>query len=146
MKRLFAAALLLALLAPTTAQGFTMAHRFHRCRFESVDGHAGYTQWEKRTLIACAVDHFQVPGGFGTVLAIAQRESGPYIDCHARNSHSSATGALQIVRGTWDRWYHTFSPSLHHWGWGIGYDRAQCRANVIIGVRAMHRYGLGAWS
>lgn len=145
VKRL--ASLLLALwIVGGTAQAapaFTIAKRYHRCRFESLDGRAGFNSWEVRSTIACAVDHWSVPGGYGTALYIAERESGLY--CHARNAYSSATGIFQVVAGTWASWYRSLVPDLNRWHWHIGYDRSQCRANIIVSVRAMHRYGLGPW-
>src|SRR5262245_54023103 len=105
MRLLLAALIGVMTLAPSLpeAHACSIAKRYRVCRFESLDHHRGFSSWEVRSTVACAVDHWSVPGGFGTALYIAERESGLY--CKARNPYSSATGIFQIVDGTWASWW-----------------------------------------
>jgi hypothetical protein len=114
--------------------------RHRQCRYESSNGHAGYTDWEARQTIRCAVDHF--PTSLATAFYVAARESG--YECKAQNPVSSATGVYQVVSGTWESWWSVLAPRLE--GWGIRNNRRLCRANILVSIASAHRWGWSPWS
>lgn len=121
---------------------FTPAKRHAHCRYESWNGHAGFTDHEVKLLISCAVDHYSVPGGAVRALYVANRESG--YECRARNPFSTASGVLQITASTWNSWWSTLAPRLNP-EWRLRKHVLGCRPNVMIGILAAHRWGWGPW-
>ena len=72
--------------------------RAETCRYARWDGHPHWTEHEIRLAIACAVQHFPVPGGLSYALCICEHESSFY-------PHASAgtyMGLFQLSDGEWN--------------------------------------------
>lgn len=94
------------------------------------------SSWHVQRLIKCAAAHWEVPGGEQMALAIAWRESRFQHDAY--NSSSGAAGIYQHLLKYWpDRAYEfgfaTRSP----------FD---ARANIIVTMKMVKRYGWWPWS
>jgi hypothetical protein len=128
-------------LQTSTATRTSNGWRWDWCKFQSLDGKIGYTDYEVKQVIKCAVKHYPVPStwvgsGLQTALYIANRESG--YECHADNPSSSAYGVFQVVQGTWDGWHSRISSDWWHQKWSLNHDRGNCRVNVMVTIREAH--------
>ena len=97
------------------------------------DWHKG--TWQIKQLIRCAADHFRVPGGEGTALAIADRES------QFRPNAYNPSGCAGI-----------YQHMLRYWpgratAYGFqGWSAFNARANIIVTMRMVKQYGWDPWS
>lgn len=124
------ALLTLAMVLPVHAGAFSVEHRYVRCRFESLDGHVGWTGWEVRSTIACAVARFPVPGGFGDALYIASRESGLYPKavsstgcCKGIYQHSDCCWASRVASFRAEHPYYRITANVFN-----------ARSNVLVAL------------
>jgi hypothetical protein len=117
--------------------------RYTNCRYGTLYGGSGFNTREVKRTIRCAVDHWNVPGGESMALCIANRESG--FRPHADNPSSSAAGVYQMLDSTWNSWRHG-SLSKFANRWNLSRSVYHARANVLIGVKAMSRWGLTPWA
>jgi hypothetical protein len=115
------------------------------CRFQTLDDRSGYSIEEVHRTIRCATWRWY-RGRISVVNCIADRESSFYAG--ADNPVSSASGVFQIVSGTWQGWRFNHEP----YGWAehaaeykLSTSVWDARANVMIAVWQMARYGLGPW-
>jgi len=72
------------------------------------------------------------------VLCIAQLESG--LDPAAKNPTSSASGVMQIIRGTWD--WTTAEMGVD---WPFEEYRFDAEKNIEVGLYLMKNHGPGHW-
>lgn len=142
--------LLASLLSPirTAARTVDNSWRKQECKYQTYDGHVGYSDREVKITIRCAVNKFPVPSsylgnGLETALAIANRESG--FTCHADNPTSSAYGVYQVVDGTWSSWHSHLPMEWWHDKFQLNHDRGHCRVNVMVSIRIAHSQGWSAW-
>lgn len=139
--------LLVALLIASTFFGVTAAHagqwRWHLCKFQTMDGHQGFSDLEVKRTARCAEEKFPVSAGFATVACIARRESG--WNEFAKNPSSSASGVFQVVSGTWSGWHYEFAKKWQQWRVWHNSSVFNARTNVFRSVFVMHRRGLSPW-
>lgn len=139
MKRLLTTAIVAAaLLIPTTNAG---AHsRWTECRYQTSDGHMGWSEKDIHRTIRCAVEHWPVPGGFTYAHYISERESSD--TAGALNSYSGAAGVYQSLQSLWPariRWF------AHVTGWPVMPSVFNARSNILWSIRYAHQYGWGPW-
>jgi len=91
--------------------------------------------WHVKQLIRCAADHWNVPGGVRMALYVANRESHYFP--HAYNSYSGASGVYQHLSSYWPGRAHAYGFK--------GYSAFNARANIIVTMRMVKRYGWGPW-
>jgi hypothetical protein len=91
--------------------------------------------WHVRKLIRCAAFRYHVPGGATKALAIANRES--HFDPGAYNAYSGAAGIYQHLSRYWPGRAYTFGFK--------GYSAFNARANIIVTMRMVTRYGWSPW-
>jgi hypothetical protein len=116
--------------------------RYTNCRYGTLRGGPAFNRVEIKRTIGCAVQHWNVPGGLSMALCIANRESG--FNAHAANPYSSAAGVYQMLSSTWGSWRHgTLARFADRWN--LSRSVFHGRANVMIGVKAMSRWGLSPW-
>lgn len=140
VRKLLASVLLVTLLLPTP-QASSLTWRRETCRYQTWDGHKGFSNAEVKKTIRCAVRHWPVEGGVKKALAIAARESK--FDEFADNPYSSAAGVYQFVSGTWDGIHDSIHPWWHRWE--LHHSVYNARANCLAAVKWAHRHGWGAW-
>jgi hypothetical protein len=97
------------------------------------DWHMGTFQIKQ--LIRCAADHWNVPGGPSTALAIADRES--QFRPNAYNP-SGCAGIYQHMLAYWPGRAAAYGFS--------GWSAFNARANIIVTMRMVQQDGWGAWS
>jgi transglycosylase-like protein with SLT domain len=130
---LFIAAILT--LAPATiSRGATPeARRRVPAKICNIDWHKG--TWQVKQLIRCAATYWRVPGGAGTALAIADRES--QFRPRAYNP-SGCAGIYQHMLRYWPG-----RASVYGFP---GWSAYNARANIIVTMRMVKRAGWGPWS
>ena len=138
MKRLLTTAIVAAaLLIPTTnagASGWT--GRMRECRFQTSDGHMGWSEKDIHRTIRCAVEHWPVPGGFTYAHYISERESSD--TAYAINSYSGACGTFQSLPSLWPgriAWFHRVT------GWPVMPQCTNARSNILWAIKWVHTYG-----
>jgi transglycosylase-like protein with SLT domain len=92
-------------------------------------------RWHVKQLIRCAANHWHVPGGADTALAIADRES--QFRPHAYNP-SGCAGIYQHMLRYWPG-----RASVYGFP---GWSAYNARANIIVTIRMVKRLGWGPWS
>ena len=97
------------------------------------DWHMGTFQIKQ--LIRCAADHWNVPGGASTALAIADRES--QFRPNAYNP-SGCAGIYQHMLAYWPGRAAAYGFS--------GWSAFNARANIIVTMRMVQQAGWGAWT
>jgi hypothetical protein len=143
MRRILALAALAAILSSTPAIALPgEPWRANECRYEHLNERSGFTTFEVKTTIRCAIGHWSVPGGLSTAFCYAEHESGFNED--ADNPTSTAAGVYQTVDGTWDT-IRSAHPALRR-GWGLGGGVHQGRTHVVLVLRYVAAHGWGAWS
>ena len=151
MRRILAFVALAAIMgttAPASADLPGENWRARKCRFARLDDHAGFTRFEVRSTIRCAIRHWSVPGGVSTAFCYAEHESG--FNEFAANSTSSASGVYQTVDGTWDT-IRTAHPALVD-GWRLPTDAPgrhavyHARTHVVLVIRYVAAHGWGPWA
>ena len=91
--------------------------------------------WQVKQLIRCAADHWNVPGGASTALAIADRES--QFRPNAYNS-SGCAGIYQHMLRYWPGRAAAYGFS--------GWSAFNARANIIVTMRMVQQDGWSAWT
>ena len=91
--------------------------------------------WQVKQLIRCAAAHWHVPGGAGTALAIADRES--QFRPRAYNP-SGCAGIYQHMLRYWPG-------RAADYGF-TGWSAFNARANIIVTIKMVKRGGWGPWS
>ena len=91
--------------------------------------------WHVKKLIRCAAQHWGVPGGVTKALYIANRES--HFDPNAYNSYSGAKGIYQHLNRYWPGRAYAYGFK--------GYSAFNARANIIVTMRMVKRYGWSPW-
>jgi hypothetical protein len=91
--------------------------------------------WHVKQLIRCAATHWHVPGGADTALEIADRES--QFRPRAYNS-SGCAGIYQHMLRYWPGRASDFGFP--------GWSAFNARANIIVTIRMVKRFGWGPWS
>lgn len=91
--------------------------------------------WHVKKLIRCAAEHWHTPGGAAMALYIADRES--HFNPRAHNSYSGAMGIYQHLSRYWDG--RAFAYGFK------GYSAYNARANIIVTMRMVKRYGWSPW-
>ena len=143
MKTVAAIACAIALLAPLSASAGEVVGpaRTPSCRYRYLDDRVQFSAWEVQRTIRCAVHRWDVPGGVGLALCIAERES--HFAWFADNPTSSASGVYQFVAGTWAGATSHYSRFMR---WQeIGRSVWNARSNVLIAIRIAHDSGWGPW-
>lgn len=132
--------IIMATLSTTPANA--TAWRWDHCRFQYVNGAAGWSVTEVRSTIRCAVQRYGVPGGLSRANYIAYRESR--FHQYADNSYSSASGIFQWVDSTWS----SVRSSMGLWWnghWNLRDSVWNARSNVLAAIRYAHKYSWGPW-
>lgn len=106
--------------------------RSERCRFRWLDGRRGFSDWEVKKTIRCAVQHWSVPGGAEGALCIAVKESG--LNEWADNPYSTAAGVYQFVASTWESVKAIFEMP---W-WKLRESVYNARSNIVRAIRKAH--------
>lgn len=137
---------LLTLTLAATLLAVPSAHatpnRYAKCRFQSADHHRGWSRSDLRDEISCAVTKFPVPGGYGTVLYIAERESGLYPK--AVSPTGCCKGIYQQAARYWSGRLASFRKAHPHYL--VGPRIFNARTNILVSVWMMHVYGVcPAW-
>jgi hypothetical protein len=97
------------------------------------DWHKG--TWHIKQLIRCAADHWNVPGGESTALAIAERESKFHPGAY---NASGCAGIYQHMLKYWPGRAAAYGFS--------GWSAFNARANIIVTMRMVQQDGWGPWS
>lgn len=114
------------------------AMRNDKCRYQSLDHHAGFSTLEVKRTIECASHHFGVDTS--TALAIARRESGPSLDPYAVNRSSGACGIFQHMPAYFRERLARVPRHFYHWVW----DCLNARSNVLAALW-LARQGWSPW-
>ncbi len=91
--------------------------------------------WQIKQLIRCAADHWNVPGGVSTALAIADRESRFRPNAY---NPSGCAGIYQHMLRYWPGRAAAYGFS--------GWSAFNARANIIVTMRMVVRDGWDPWS
>ncbi len=91
--------------------------------------------WHIKQLIRCAADHWNVPGGESTALAVADRESKFRPDAY---NPSGCAGIYQHMLRYWPGRAAAYGFS--------GWSAYNARANIIVTMRMVKQAGWGPWS
>jgi len=122
------------------AHGSEPSWRAETCRYARWDGHPHWTTHEIRLAIACAVQHFPVPGGVSYALCICEHESSFY-------PHASAgayKGLFQLSAGEFG---YSWQQRADLWRrWNLRRDIFNPRSNLLIAVSRAHDLGWGGWT
>ena len=107
------------------------------CEYPWWKSNGGYSVYQVKRIITCAVTHYPVTGGAHKALYIARRESrfNPY----AVNPNGRFKGIYQQGTTWWQSRYNTY---------GFSYLRDRilnARTNIIVSIRMAHRHGWGPW-
>ena len=97
------------------------------------DWHKG--TWHIKQLIRCAADHWNIPGGEGTALAIADRESQFHPNAY---NPSGCAGIYQHMLRYWPGRASAYGFQ--------GWSAYNARANIIVTMRMVKQHGWGPWS
>ena len=130
------AVLALALLAPAAP---ALAHHsegpcdVHQREDESVRSHM-------KRIIRCAVDRWEVSGGFETALCIAIAESD--LKPEATSADGAYLGLYQHGAEAWPDRYETWTRSA----WGLDESALSGRTNAVVTIRMVSENGWGTWS
>lgn len=109
------------------------------CHYRDIDG-VRWTDREVKMTIRCGAKHFGVSAD--TAISIARRESG--FSWWARNPRSGACGIYQHLPRYWPGRQNTFGDRHPFWTIAEGCENA--RANVLVALDMVRRYGWSAWS
>jgi hypothetical protein len=115
----------------------TPAHASGICEYPWWKKDGGYSVYQVKRTIRCAVAHYPVPGGANKAMYIAWRESR--YDPYAVNPNGRFKGIYQQGTSWWQSRYHTY---------GFPYLRdhiLNARTNNIVSIRMVHRHGWGPW-
>jgi hypothetical protein len=107
------------------------------CEFPWQTKSGGYSEWQVKRIIKCAVAHYPVAGGAHKALYIAWRESR--YDPYAVNPNGRFKGIYQQGISWWQTRYKTY---------GFRYlpDKIlNARTNIIVSIRMAHQHGWGPW-
>lgn len=121
--------------------------REQTCRFSHGDG---FSTWEVRRTIDCAVDVWSVPGGLSAAVSVAQCESGADLLDRSRDGHS---GTYQQATRYWGErrsgYNRAVGSALDVMGprWDGSFDTSvfNARANVLVSIRMAHFGGWDGW-
>ncbi|MGZ5299053.1 MAG: hypothetical protein ACXWDU_05190 [Actinomycetota bacterium] len=127
------AAILTVIPATVSHAGIPQGRHEAPAKICNYDWHKG--TWQIKQLIRCAADHWNVPGGESTALAIADRES--QVPPHAYNS-SGCAGNYQHMLRDWPGRATAYGFS--------GWSAFNARANIIVTMRMVEQDGWGPWS
>ena len=106
------------------------------CRFQLMDGHAGWSVKEVRYTIACAVRRW--PVSLDTALYVADRESGYHQFAY---NASGCSGVYQWAGGTWASVLDDF-PTLYK---VLGHSVWNARSNVMYAIKYAHNRSWSPW-
>jgi hypothetical protein len=115
----------------------TPAHASGICEYQWWKRNGGYSVYQVKRTIRCAVAHYPVPGGTRKALYIAWRESR--YDPYAVNPNGRYKGIYQQGISWWQGRYRTY---------GFPYLRDRilnARTNIIVSIRMAHRHGWAPW-
>ena len=107
------------------------------CEFPWQRRNGGYSTWQVKRIVRCAVAHYPVAGGERKALYIAWRESR--YDPYAVNPNGRFKGIYQQGISWWSDRYHTY---------GFDYLKPKilnARTNIIVSIRMVHKHGWGPW-
>ncbi|MGZ5307138.1 MAG: transglycosylase SLT domain-containing protein [Actinomycetota bacterium] len=127
------AAILTVIPATVSHAGIPQGRHEAPAKICNYDWHKG--TWQIKQLIRCAADHWNVPGGESTALAIADRES--QFHPNAYNS-SGCAGIDQHMLRYWPGRATAYGFS--------GWSAFNARANIIVTMRMVEQDGWGPWS
>jgi hypothetical protein len=130
---LFIAAILTVIPATISRGAVPETRRQVPAKICNIDWHKG--TWQVKQLIRCAAKYWHVPGGAGTALAIADRES--QFRPRAYNP-SGCAGIYQHMLRYWPG-----RASIYGFP---GWSAYNARANIIVTMRMVKRAGWGPWS
>jgi len=146
MKRASILLVLALLMSTATAAGGTDvvgragSWRAEECRYARWDGSPHWTEHEIRLAIACAVQHFPVPGGVSYALCICEHESSFYP--HA--STGTYKGLFQLSDGEFN---YSWQQRADLWrDWNLRRDIFNPRSNLLVAVSRAHDLGWGGWT
>lgn len=108
------------------------------CKFQHEDGRDGWTVYEVKHTIRCAVKRWPVPGGLDRAMYIADRESN--FQQFATNP-SGCRGIYQWADGTWSSVLDDF-PRLYAL---LDHNVYNARSNVMYAIRYGNLRGWGPW-
>jgi hypothetical protein len=115
----------------------TSAHAAGICEYPWWKKNGGYSTYQVKRIIKCAVVHYPVSGGAHKALYIAWRESR--YDPYAVNPNGRFKGIYQQGVSFWKSRYHQY---------GYSWLRNQilnARTNIIVSIRMAHQHGWGPW-
>lgn len=113
--------------------------RFGNCKYQTKDGHMGFTDMEVKLTIWCAAKHFGVSAQ--RAFCYAGNESG--FNEFAKNPNSSASGIFQVVDGTWTSWYYRYPDLRKHWR--VSFNRFHPRNSALVVMKQVRSSGWGPW-
>src|SRR4029077_1683966 len=143
MRRILTLGLAVVMAASMNGASASAKHKEWRdkeCRYQYVDGRAGWSVWEVKLTIKCATARFGVSES--TAMYVAERES--HYGQFATNSWSGAAGVYQHLPRYWDgrvSAIRSSRPILEP----IGSSIYNARSNVLAAIW-MARHGWGPWS
>jgi hypothetical protein len=126
-------AAILTVVPATISNASIPADRHEAAKICNYDWHKG--TWQVKQLIRCAADHWHVPGGENTALAVADRES------HFHPNAYNPSGCAGI-----------YQHMLRYWpgraaAYGFqGWSAFNARANIIVTMRMVKQFGWAPWS
>jgi len=116
--------------------------RAETCRYARWDGHPHWTEHEIRLAIACAVQHFPVPGGVSYALCICEHESSFYP--HAVSPGGTYKSLFQLGDGEFN---YSWQQRADLWrSWNLRRDIFNPRSNLLVAVSRAHDLGWGGWT
>jgi len=107
------------------------------CQFPWQTDNGGYSTYQVKRIIQCAVAHYPVPGGQSKAMYIARRESR--FDPYAVNPNGRFKGIYQQGITWWQGRYNTYGFSY------LPNKILNARTNIIVSIRMVHRHGWGPW-
>lgn len=128
------------LLIPTPVAHAQKSWRWKECRFQYVDGKAGWSQDEVKLTIRCAAERYHV--SVTTALYIADRES--HFGQYATNPYSGACGVYQHIPTYWPSRLQSLK-NMHPATSPMGSSCFDARSNVMVALHMAHHQGWGAW-
>jgi hypothetical protein len=113
-------------------------HRAGPCDVHRRDGEA--VRSHSTRLIRCAVAEWDVPGGVGKALCIAEAES--HLNPRAISEDGAYVGLFQHSAAAWpDRFAEWTEPA-----WELDARPTSGRSNAIVTIRMVNANGWGSWS
>lgn len=124
----------------TSAEGLDRDERAAECRFATSDGELGWSTVDVRRTIRCAVEKWNVPGGFEQAIDVASCEGGADL---LDSSTDGYTGTFQQSTRYWRGRRAHYNPDA--WERELPMPASNPRANVVVSIRQAHGAGWEAW-